>query len=76
MNIKFYIWSNQHEAWWKPAKRGYTEKIEKAGVYSLEEAIEICNGANWNIGAEAKGFLVPDEAMVPIKDTGPADLDG
>lgn len=67
MKILFNIWSNQHNAWWKVGKRGYTENIEEAGVYTLEQAIEICTGANWNVNAEAKGVLVPDEAMVPIK---------
>lgn len=47
---KYLIWSNEHNAWWCPDHCGYTSSVDKAGRYSLSEAIEICNGANygWN----------------------------
>lgn len=51
------IWSFEHQAWWKPARRGYTTHMLQAGVYSFNEAIEIC--------ADANRFGVM-EAMVPI----------
>lgn len=34
---KYRIWSNEHNAWWKPNYCGYTQDINKAGVYTLEE---------------------------------------
>ena len=40
------IWSNEHRAWWKPGRSGYTMDYEEAGRYSLEEAVDICEEAN------------------------------
>ena len=34
----FLIWSNQHGAWWRPLRRGYTQIIDEAGRYSAAEA--------------------------------------
>ncbi len=42
----YLIWSNEKNSWWKPNSRGYTEKIEEAGRYSLTEALEIEKDAN------------------------------
>jgi hypothetical protein len=44
---KYLIWSIEHKAWWKPNSLGYTCYYTEAGKYSLEEAEEICQGANW-----------------------------
>lgn len=33
---------NEHVTWWKPDSRGYTVCIEKAGLYSEDEARSIC----------------------------------
>lgn len=35
------IWSNQHGAWWRPCRRGYTGVIEEAGRYNADEARRI-----------------------------------
>jgi len=43
---KYLIWSNERNCWWAPHSRGYTEKIEEAGRYSLSEALEIEKDAN------------------------------
>ena len=48
------IWSNEHNAWWGPAERGYVRDIRSAGLYTFERAAEICDCAN--IAVE------PDEA--------------
>jgi hypothetical protein len=37
----FLIWSNQHEAWWRPSERGYTPSIEEAGRYPRSVAERI-----------------------------------
>jgi hypothetical protein len=38
---RFLVWSNQHEAWWGPARRGYRLAIEEAGRFSRAEAEDI-----------------------------------
>lgn len=47
----YLVWSNEHNAWWGPNHRGYVNRVEHAGRYSKEEALKICQGANysWNI---------------------------
>jgi len=37
----YYIWSHEHEAWWKPNRCGYTVKLAEAGKYTKEDAIDI-----------------------------------
>lgn len=41
----FLVWSNQHAAWWRPARRGYTTIIEEAGRYDRGEAEAIVKDA-------------------------------
>lgn len=40
----YLVWSNEHRAWWRPNGRGYTIKLEAAGRYTREEAIDIAGG--------------------------------
>lgn len=54
----FLIWSFDHNAWWKPDERGYTEDLIDAGLYSFQDAKRIVVGAN-------EYSDVPKEAMVP-----------
>jgi hypothetical protein len=56
----FKIWSIEHNAWWKPAERGYTKFRKKAGIYTFEKALEIVRGANIGLKDE------PNEAMVEV----------
>lgn len=42
-NKRYVIWSNNHQAWWRPASRGYTRWLEEAGCYDEAEAIAICD---------------------------------
>lgn len=44
----YFIWSIEHNGWWKPNKNGYTIEFNKAGQYTKEEAYKICANANWN----------------------------
>lgn len=46
MTNKYLIWSNEHAAWWRPNRLGYTAIISQAGRYSREEAETICERAN------------------------------
>lgn len=39
------IWSNEHRAWWRPNRNGYCTQLFGAGLYSPEEADEICRRA-------------------------------
>lgn len=51
---KYLVWSNEHNAWWMPNSRGYCENITSAGRYSFDEALKICNGANYDWDTESK----------------------
>lgn len=55
------IWSNEHERWWMPNGNGYTKDKREAGLYSLGQALEILDKANWDRSPEAK----PNETLVP-----------
>lgn len=59
--ILYHIWSNQQMAWWKSGSNGYTTHLEKAGLYSFDDALGIVKDAN-RVMKE-----VPDEAMVPVE---------
>lgn len=43
---RYVIWSEEHGAWWSPARRGYTRMLEVAGRYEQAEAEEIVAKAN------------------------------
>jgi hypothetical protein len=42
---EYLIWSNEHRAWWGPGRSGYVTRIEHAGRYSYEQALDICTEA-------------------------------
>lgn len=48
MSEPYLIWSNEHNAWWRPNSQGYTHSIEAAGRYGLQEAIRVSNQANYS----------------------------
>jgi hypothetical protein len=37
--IVYLLWSNKHNAWWRPDSCGYTDKVEEAGEYTEAEAV-------------------------------------
>lgn len=45
MTDAYYIWSNEHEAWWGPGRMGYVKGLRGAGRYSRDEALAICRDA-------------------------------
>lgn len=64
MKQEFYIWSFEHDAWWRPNEDGYVTDFHAAGKYSLKDATRIVRDANYsfNHGYEE----MPNEAMVPV----------
>ena len=60
--IRLYlVWSNEHDAWWKPNRRGYTHDVWGAGRYAETEAAEVCRKAAYGW----RGGSLPPEVMVP-----------
>jgi hypothetical protein len=48
----YLIWSYEHKAWWSPDHCGYTPNILHAGLYTLAEATEVCECANYAPGVK------------------------
>jgi len=44
--VKYWIWSNEHGAWWAKDRRGYVRTLEDAGMYDAEQAEEIVTNAS------------------------------
>lgn len=61
--MKWLIWSNEHDMWWRPEAHGYTSFRDKAGRYELKRAMEICVNANafLNVDSEPNETLLPDK---------------
>lgn len=60
------IWSNQHGAWWRSNRFGYTTDIYEAGHYTPSEAEEIVLGAKDGGpvgGFNGQGGLEPEVAV-------------
>jgi len=60
-NQNYYIWSIEHQAWWKQAWRGYTAYIAEAGVYDRLEANAILSDAN---------LVRTEEVKIPVNQIG------
>ena len=55
----YLIWSHKHSAWWGPNNRGYFPRLEHAGRYSREDAIEICALARDGWDGEGRPSEIP-----------------
>ncbi len=62
MSENFLIWSNEHEAWWRPNSAGYTTFLERAGRYTKDEALRICRSAGHRAGSRKRH--IPSELPV------------
>jgi hypothetical protein len=38
--IAFLLWSNKHQAWWRPNAKGYTSDRAEAGRFTQAEALD------------------------------------
>lgn len=61
---EYLIWSNEHRRWWGPDEWGYVARIDQAGRYPRERALEICTKAM--LGREGDAPL--PEIPVPLAD--------
>ena len=41
----YFVWSNEHRAWWKHGGWGYSRGIVHAGKFTREHALAICRNA-------------------------------
>jgi hypothetical protein len=44
--MRYLIWSQEHQGFWKENSLGYTQNILEAGRYSEQESIDILEEAN------------------------------
>jgi len=61
MSKMFYLWSKEHQEWWRPSNNGYTTEILIAGKYTQREADCVCG-----IG---QGVAIPCDAIQAERDT-------
>ena len=56
--ITYLLWSNKHDAWWRPDGRGYTERIEEAGGYTEAEAVRAVVRSAGSMNREQVALMV------------------
>jgi len=61
----FFIWSKEHQAWWRPYSRGYTKNINEAGICSEKETNSILSQANI---IRQEEWAIPVDVVENIKD--------
>lgn len=57
------IWSEEHQAFWRANRSGYTENYSDAGLYPIAQAAQICEEAA--IGASPDE--PPPETMLTLE---------
>jgi hypothetical protein len=62
---EYWIWSNEHGAWWRPAEQGYTHLLHEAGRYSQQKAEGIVYHANHPV----PDTDFPNAVAVPVINT-------
>ena len=62
--IKFLIWSNEHNCYWRPNSAGYTRSIAEAGRYGQSQAESICRNASPRAGSDLDETIPPEMMMV------------
>lgn len=66
----FYIWSNKHQLYWGPNRKGYVAWPSQAGQYTAIEASAIINHSMRGI-ILGQNRAVPDSIMLPVPETIP-----
>lgn len=66
----FYIWSNKHQLYWGPNRKGYVAWPSQAGQYTAIEASSIINHSMRGI-ILGQNRAVPDSIMLPVPETIP-----
>lgn len=61
----FYIWSNRHQLYWGPNRRGYVTDPSQAGQYTAAEASEIVANSMRGINL-GYNHNIPDSIMLPV----------
>lgn len=54
----YLVWSNEHNAWWKPKRGGYTGDVWQAGRYGEAEAADCCRTRSRKPGARPREVMV------------------
>lgn len=69
---RWLVWSNEHRAWWKPGRYGYTTLTQRAGFYSEAEARDIVEQANIVLHDPPNEIMVlapdPDDVRRELED--------
>lgn len=70
--MKFYILSLEHTrggvaCWWAPDSRGYVEDLQRAGVYTLEEAKKIVVTRSRRPGDLPPEIAIPIDAQIKVR---------
>lgn len=62
----YLIWSNEHQAWWRPNSRGYTLSVEAAGRYERDEALTIASRSRdgWFAGEAPPEIAIREEDVL------------
>jgi hypothetical protein len=63
-DVKWLIWSIEHDAWWAQDSCGYTKDKDTAGRYDFGEAVDIVMSANTSCG-RIRSKKNPEEALCP-----------
>lgn len=62
--IKYLVWSNEHQRWWAPNAQGYVWRVADAGRYTEEEAVKhALSGALNGILAKADVIVADYESL-------------
>jgi hypothetical protein len=64
--VTYLLWSNKHEAWWRPDGWGYTDDIEQAGRFSEADAVEnVVRSANCGILDQVTSMVAAPDNWAP-----------
>lgn len=61
MDDLYLLWSNEHCAWWRGNRHGYSRGLDGAGRFTREEALQIC--AKAAVQAAHVGYI----AEIPVR---------